>query len=356
MAMLSQLGILGWIDAIRHLIGRVTSRNELEISPSLSGALIPVLIMLPMSVYGLFGILVPAYDLPKRVDDPALLADQYTSPADVTWVDGQIRLIGFTIAPTAARPGDPVFVTLCWESGGPLDEAIPYAIHIVDPADNKYGARNTHPGLGMYATTFWQPGEAFCDRLLVPLRDDTPTLATYRVVLSYFHEETLEPVPATLGDGTVENTVTLGEMAVLPAKWEDGGSPVVRFGDDIGITDWERADTSTSVALTLRWLTFADISRDYTVFVHVLDSESGEVVAQSDMPPRQGSFPTRYWPAGAVIPDSISANIAGLEPGVYSVVFGLYDSETLGRLPVYDSQTDTLMGDSVHVGELEVEN
>ena len=238
----------------------------------------------------------------------------------------------------------------------PLDEAIPYAVHIVDGADNKFGARNSHPGLGMYATTYWQPDESFCDRVRVPLYEDIPTITTYRVVLSYFHEETLDPVPATLGDGAVQNTVTLGEVAALPLIWEGGGSPLVRFGDDIGITGWERRDTPNSVTVTMRWLTYDDIARDYTVFIHVLDSSTGEVVAQNDMQPRRGSFPSRFWPDDAVIPDSITANIAGLEPGIYSVVFGLYDSETLERLPVRDPQTGVSRGDSVHVGEIEVED
>jgi 4-amino-4-deoxy-L-arabinose transferase-like glycosyltransferase len=316
--------------------------------------IIPAIILIPLSLYGLFGVLRPAYDLPHRVSDPALLADEYTQPADVRFGE-TIRLFGFDISPRTATPGETIFVTLCWESGGPLDEALPYAVHVVDQADGKIGQRNTHPGLGMYATLYWQPVEYFCDRVRVPLSADAPPLETYRVTLSYFHEDDLSRVPATLPNGDEQNLVVLGEIALLPKSWPEPGEPSCLLGGSLALSGLElvEGEAGQSVAVRLQWHALADLSRDYTAFVHVLDSE-GQAAAQADVMPRGGRFPTGYWPRGAVVDDQIDLSLADLPPGRYRVEFGVYDSQTVERLPIATPSGEALPDNVIQLGEIEV--
>lgn len=348
MVIVMQIGLMGLIDLLSRALPHLRSFS------THAAAILPTVLMLPLAVYGLFGVLVPAYDLPRRVSDPAQLAGEFDHPANVQWMDGAIRLIGFKIEPQTVRPGEPLFVTLCWQSGGPLDEALPYAVHVIDATNGKIGERNTHPGLGMYATLYWQPGEAFCDRVRVPISPDAPPLLTYRVALSYFHEQTLEKVPARLENGDIQEVVALGEVAVLPSRWSDGGAPLYRFGESIGITGWAQEQSPGALTITTTWLAYSDIDRDYTVFVHVVDS-NGQVVTQSDAPPRAGAFPTRYWTQGAVIPDTLSVDLSALPPGHYTVTFGLYDPETLVRLPVTGLEGEPVANDAVPIGTIEVQ-
>ncbi len=344
LAVVMQMGLVGLIDVVHR-------RGERQ-DTNIAAAIIPAALLIPLSLYGLFGVLRPAYDLPRRVSDPALLADEYSQPADVRFGE-TIRLFGFDISPRAARPGETIFVTLCWESGGPLDEALPYAVHVVDRADGKIGGRNTHPGLGMYATLYWKPGEYFCDRVRVPLSADAPPLETYRVTLSYFHEGDLSRVPATLPNGDEQNLVVLGEIAVLPERWPKPGKPSYLLGDSLALSGLEMVEGESTLAVRLQWQALADIPRDYTAFVHVLDSE-GQAAAQADVMPRGGLFPTHYWPRGAVIDDRIEVPIGDLPPGRYRVRLGVYDSETVERLPVVTPAGEGLPDNVIELGEIEV--
>ena len=111
-----------------------------------------------------------------------------------------------------------------------------------------------------------------------------------------------------------------------------------RFGDNIRLLGYE-LDTSLvesgePVRLVLYWQALAEIEREYTVFVHILDA-SGQLVAQRDSMPRDNTLPTTHWLAGRVIDDPhLLALPQGLEPGRYRVAVGLYHWVTGERLPV----------------------
>jgi hypothetical protein len=307
--------------------------------------------MLPLTLYGLFGVLRPAYDLPRRVTDPALIAGQYDQPADVQFGE-TIRLIGFRIEPQIVHPGGLTYVTLCWESGGPLDEAVPYAVNVVGKDDGKIGSRNTHPGLGMYATLYWESGVYFCDQVRVPISDDAPSSETYRVVLSYFHKDTLDSIPARLADGTTQNLVTLGEIAVLPEKWPTAGETRYYIGDSLAITGLDmQQSASEMLTLQVEWLALSDVSSDYTAFLHVIDDETGQLAIQTDARPQ---LPSTFWTEGAVIQEAILLDLRDVPPGTYRVLFGIYESASVTRLPVTTPDGDRLPDDTISLDVIEI--
>jgi hypothetical protein len=81
---------------------------------------------------------------------------------------------------------------------------------------------------------------------------------------------------------------------------------------------------------------------DYTVFVHVQDA-AGQIVAQADHAPRQGSYPTSMWMPGEYVVDDYEFSLA---PGEYTVEVGLYEAETGERLmasPAGQSPTDQIV-------------
>ncbi len=87
------------------------------------------------------------------------------------------------------------------------------------------------------------------------------------------------------------------------------------------------------VAVTLLWEAEQPIAESYTVFVHLLGSD-GVLLAQHDGAPRNGALPTPLWSPGdrildqhlLVVPDGVAGN------GRF--VVGLYNSDTLERLPL----------------------
>ena len=112
------------------------------------------------------------------------------------------------------------------------------------------------------------------------------------------------------------------------------------LGFDLNIADESGSATTARVVLFWKALNRAD--RNETVFLHLYD-EKGKLVSQQDDQPVHGSYPTRDWQAGEIVVDSHDLPIpAHLATGEYTVVLGMYDSETKVRVSVVDSMALTL--------------
>jgi hypothetical protein len=81
----------------------------------------------------------------------------------------------------------------------------------------------------------------------------------------------------------------------------------------------------TAVDVTLYWRAVAAQNQSYTVFTQLLNSQ-GQLVAGHDSPPANGAAPTDTWAVNAVQADPHRIDLpAGLPPGDYTVVIGLYN-------------------------------
>ena len=113
----------------------------------------------------------------------------------------------------------------------------------------------------------------------------------------------------------------------------------------------EQLQPNADLAFTLQWESLARTSTDYTVFVHVVNTE-GVNVAQQDQPPLAGFAPTRLWEPGLHYRDEYHLPLpADLLPGAYSVRIGLYTLDG-GRLPVL--QNEAVIGDFATLGTFTV--
>lgn len=110
-----------------------------------------------------------------------------------------------------------------------------------------------------------------------------------------------------------------------------------KFGDRIQLIAFD-LDQTKPLALRLYWQTNAKLERDYAVFVH-LYSADGKLVAQKDSTPVNGIFPTTQWAPNETIVDAYEIAIPRDAPsGTYTLMAGMYDSQTQVRVPVVDSQ------------------
>jgi hypothetical protein len=83
------------------------------------------------------------------------------------------------------------------------------------------------------------------------------------------------------------------------------------------------------VTLSLIWQALAPLDQDYTVFVHIIDGDTGQLVAQADAEPRAGTYPTSMWQPGEYISDEYHFD---LPAGRYTAQVGLYRPENGQRL------------------------
>jgi hypothetical protein len=129
---------------------------------------------------------------------------------------------------------------------------------------------------------------------------------------------------------------------VRPAASAPQRAPMVAAGVDVGdgiaLAGYD-AQTATLDAgrilyVQLYWDIAAAPTRDWTVFVHLLEAgDGGRLVAGVDSPPGAGSLPTTRWQAGWRILDEYQLLLpADLPAGVYALSIGLYSTDG-ARLP-----------------------
>lgn len=110
-----------------------------------------------------------------------------------------------------------------------------------------------------------------------------------------------------------------------------------------------------ALVVVLIWESDGEVQGNYVVFSHLL-SPGGELAAQHDGPPIQGVRPTPSWRAGEVIEDGHLVQLGDdVNPGKYELAVGMYDAETMQRVPVYDASGGRLPDDRIVVGTVRVE-
>ena len=169
------------------------------------------------------------------------------------------------------------------------------------------------------------------------------------------------PVLATAANPAAQGPVTILELPALGSVVEVSPSTAPLppraelLGDAIQLAAAglpAQVKAGGLLPVTLYWRVLADVTQDYTVFVHVVD-EAGQIVAQLDRPPGGGASPTSTWRAGQFLRDTYPVSLPdGLAPGDYHVRAGLYGWPDLARLPV--ARDGAPAGDFVDVGAVTV--
>ena len=134
-----------------------------------------------------------------------------------------------------------------------------------------------------------------------------------------------------------------------------GGSPPMWSLSKVGIgpqiqllgyhVSLEDTPSGKGVDLTLYWRARGRVKGNYKVFTHLLNPE-GVLHSQHDGEPLYGFWPTGAWEPGQTIVDHHHLPLGdSASPGVYRIEVGLYDGETMERLPVTDLGTGQVLDD-----------
>ncbi len=127
----------------------------------------------------------------------------------------------------------------------------------------------------------------------------------------------------------------------------------ITFGDRIKLIGADVASSSTQPGgqseITLYWQALKPIGKDYSTFVHLLDAND-IIVAQRDMYPGQGLWPTSQMKPGDIIASRYVLNIptTAYAPDRLKWEVGVYDFASQQRLPVSSG------GDNVRFGSVEL--
>jgi hypothetical protein len=108
------------------------------------------------------------------------------------------------------------------------------------------------------------------------------------------------------------------------------------------LADYGLPQPGDTLLLDFTWQAVRPIEQDLNLFVHLLDT-SGDLAAQTDPPAgaaidaegQSTNYATSMWQPGELVSAQVSLPIpVTANPGPYHLAFGLYDPETLERLPL----------------------
>jgi hypothetical protein len=178
LALLMAAGALAWVPA----------RWQRAVALTLSAA------TFGLSLYGLFGLLVPTYAFPRS---PTAAELQQMTPLDANLGD-TARVLGYRLSAATVRGGETLAVEVVWQPLSRTD--IPYFvfIHLLTPTGS-IAQQDTYPGGSRYATTFWDVGRDFVDTYRLTVPADAPT-GPARLVLGLYNRETMQRLPVIGAD------------------------------------------------------------------------------------------------------------------------------------------------------------
>jgi hypothetical protein len=160
------------------------------------------------------------------------------------------------------------------------------------------------------------------------------------------YELTLALVRADTGERVEESVVTIAALD-MPWRLHTLVLPPVRietetaFGVVLSLLGYDMRQEDDALTVTLHWQALRRMGESYKVFLHLYDVESGALVAQVDVVPRDWTYPTTSWVVGEVVSDELHLPLGEIPAGTYRLGAGAYDADTGERLPVRGTEASS---------------
>lgn len=275
-----------------------------------------------------------------------------------------LTLIAYDISRQHIAADDTLNVTLYMRANQALEVEYSMSVHLYTQAlPDVQSITQDDMTLGefVYPTRAWIPNLAVRNTFQLDIPDDLESNSSYQLVAILWQETPNNRIPiqqtdlAMLGDGT---TLIIDGIAAPPAETSETVSTTsYDFALGFQLTDYQFPETAAQgeeVSLEFQWHTSNDIDLPLTHYLHWIHTETNEVVV-FDQIPQQGRFPTQDWVSGMSLNDSWAITLPDDMPtGTYSIYTGMYDTNTVERIPVTDPNSNPVQDNSIVLGEITV--
>jgi hypothetical protein len=223
--------------------------------------------------------------------------------------DGKIRLLAALSSDSTLQPGAVASLTLYWQALAPVDQDYTVFVHLLGRYDRVIAQRDTPPGLGVYPTSQWIPGQIVADPYLLALPETAyaPDQAVWEVGL--YDAGTGRRLLAGSGDN-----VRFGNIAIQPAA-----EPLhLNFGP-VALTGYQvdrlALAPGESIQVSLQWAGQGQVQ----ALLQMVD-EQGQIRARSQAALDQNTYSL--------------APAADAPPGAYDLELLVLDAATGQSLPL----------------------
>ena len=268
-------------------------------------------------------------------------------PLQTTFANN-LNLVGYQSSDF--KPGSLLNLTFYWQPAQEIERDVEMFVQLYDPIRQTIVA-NTHswPLNGNYRVRAWQPHKTMplTHSLSIP---DNLAPGPYQLRVGVFDLIARKRIPLLTGeDSQLVKTfkIPLPVDHRIPESSSD-----INFGNIIALDGYTLTPISDGLKITFFWRSIDAPQTDYTTFIHIVDTED-QIVAQMDVQPLHGQYPTSVWSPNELIVDE--RTVTGIPKGEYRIYIGwyLYREDALEPLPVVSngsqSTTDRLLLETITV-------
>jgi hypothetical protein len=259
----------------------------------------------------------------------------YLPPAAATF-DGWLALgLAPDAVPAAVESGATLDVPRALWSRDPAQPGRPVALslRLVDAGGQVWAAADEPLGGNQLDLTS-------AAALVQPLRLAVPAGVApglYDLALVVYDPQTGQPLNAVTPSGAAGSQAVLGQIEVTrPAQSPADQPSLADFGPLRLIQASSPAaviSPGDSIPMDLLWQAAPDFGAEPLVVVAQLLDEAGNIAASLEAEPLGGRYPTAQWQPGELVRDRHTLSTpAGLPPGTYRLVVGLYRAADGQRL------------------------
>ncbi len=294
-----------------------------------------------------------------------------------TSFDASIELLGYRI-----QASDSVLlIDTTWRGLTDHQGSYMMFLQLLDPVSRLPVTRSSDDVLPLLT---WQEGSVVTDHRMITINDVSP--GQYELAVGVYPSDRpdqritayVTPKGDTWPGGQIilrprvlvqpdawrsEPEVTDERVTVYTQKGTSGypaAQAAAQFGPGIALQGY-RIDETPLVPgqpfdLSLYWEAEDThlLDTGYKVFVHVID-DTGQLVAQHDGDPVGGQRPTTTWRDGDRILDTHTVTWSAQVQGSHvRIMVGMYDPQTMERLPSYDADGTRLADDRLELGRVQV--
>ncbi len=237
-------------------------------------------------------------------------------PLDASFTN-HLNLVGYQSS--SFKAGSPLALTFFWQPAQRIKRDVKLFVKLYDPnRDTVVVNDHNWPLSGVFRVRAWHPEETMPLSYSLPIPDDLPP-GPYHLNVGATDVIANKRIPLVTGRDTY-----LVKTFKIPLPKDDRAPEIstgINFGNIIELSGYSLTPISDGLKITFFWRALASPGIDYTSFVHIVDSND-KIVAQTDVEPLDGRYPTSIWSPEEVIVDE--RIVSSIPDGEYRIYIGWY--------------------------------
>lgn len=239
--------------------------------------------------------------------------------------------VGFLMSSRCQNPGSLMEIDVGWGSAKPISQNYDVRLSLIGSQSGQVFELAQYPVSEGWPTSEW-PADTLAWGFYEETLPESIPAGEYQVVIQLVDSETGQ----SQGSRLTLPSVTVQEEVCNLAQLPEAKDVNAIFGNEIRLLEYRLEHREDELHFTLYWRPDHHPVKDYKIFIHIFDQETGIPVAQSDFMPRGWIYPTSFWWPGETVEDEATVSLEDVPPGNYGIAIGIYDSVSGDRLPVLD--------------------